>query len=229
MPRLNDSSTPKSQISTTLRISNEQNEFIESLMEQMAMSKQGVMSFLLEEGSKVVKKNIHEDIDKFCSESPFYLFNFLKDDEQMMMEKNIIASKEIALKTLIRKIKAKSKVFLYAAEKGVIAYGTTSEEYYEWQGYACKKLNDFQTLDFPVPVSELKKIFGLNLASTKKIIPLPEGDKILNLINASSHSCPKCGIKAIGLVEIQTIFGFRNTGNGGISHQSWCRTCRQKF
>lgn len=227
MPKLNDSSTPKSQVSTTLRISNEQSEFIKSLMDQMAMSKQGVMSFLLEEGSKVVKKNIYEEIDKLCSESPFYLFNLLEGDEQMMMKNSVIASKEIPLKTLIRKIKAKRKIFLYSEEKGVIAYGTTTEEYYEWEGYACKKLSDFQALDFPVPTSELKKIFGLNLASTKKIISLPEGDKILSLINASSHSCPKCGIEAIGLSEIQTVFGLRNTGKG-ISHQSWCRVCRQK-
>ena len=100
MPKLNDSSTPKSQVSTTLRISNEQSEFIKSLMEQMAMSKQGVMSFLLEEGSKVVKKNIYEEIDKLCSESHFYLFNFLEGDEQMMMKNSVIASKEIALKTI---------------------------------------------------------------------------------------------------------------------------------
>ena len=88
------------------------------------------------------------------------------------------------------------------------------------------KLLNFQNLDYPVPVDELKKLLGLNMISSKMIIPLPEGDKILNFINTACHTCPNCGITAKGLNEIHKTFGVRKTSKG-VTHQSWCRVCRQ--
>lgn len=41
-------------------------------------------------------------------------------------------------------------------------------------------------------------------------------------------TCPHCGITASGEPSIQSVFGFRNMGDGTIRSQSWCRECRVK-
>ncbi|MFA6782781.1 MAG: hypothetical protein WCR90_06195 [Sedimentibacter sp.] len=38
--------------------------------------------------------------------------------------------------------------------------------------------------------------------------------------------CPNCGKVAYGEVEIEEVFGYRNTGK--IIPQSWCRDCRSQ-
>ncbi len=229
MPKSNDSQTSKPLISTTLRISNEQHVFIEELMKQMDMSKQRVMTFLLEEGVKAVKENIRIDQKNYFSESSYYLFNLSENvnDKAMMLDKQRIASKDVTWKSFIEKVNTKSTVFLYSEKKGIIAYGSTSGKHSTMQGYTYQELLNFQNLDYPVPVDELKKLLGLNMISSKVIIPLPEGDKILNFINTACHICPNCGITAKGLNEIHKTFGVRKTSKG-VTHQSWCRVCRRR-
>jgi hypothetical protein len=230
MSKSNVNQTPKPLVSTTVRITNEQHDFVEELMRQMGMSKQKVLTFLLEEGVKVVKASIQADQDNSFLDSPFYLFNLSKSetlaDENMMLTKQIIASKDESWRGFIKSISAKRTVFMYTESKGVIAYGKTSGKPSTMQEYTYQDLSNFQIIEHPVSVSEIRKILGVNLISSKMISPLVDGNKILNHITTVLHTCPKCGVQARGFNEIEELFGFRNMSNG-ISHQSWCRTCRR--
>ncbi len=44
----------------------------------------------------------------------------------------------------------------------------------------------------------------------------------------NTTACPHCGITASGQPTIQSVFGFRNMGDGTIRVQSWCKACRSK-
>jgi len=216
----------KSQVSTTVRMSQSQNEFIELLMEKMAMSKQKVMTLLLEEGSKAIEKSLEMNIEESFSDCPFYIFCLDRNDKKMFLDERLIASKEKPWKNFIENIKADSVIFLYSEGAGIIAYGKACEQYSSIQDYTYRELSGFKNLELPILLPELKKLTGLNFVPNKTIQPLTEGSKILDFINTSSHTCPKCNKKAEGLSEIYKLFGVRQTARG-ISHQSWCRACRQ--
>ena len=231
MSKSNANQAPKPLVSTTVRISNEQHVFIEDLMKQMALSKQKVLAFLLEEGVKVVKASIQADQDKSFLDSPFYLFNLSTDetltDESMMLHKQIIASSDKYWRGFIKSISPQCTIFLYTESKGIIAYGETSGKPLTMREYTYQKLSNFQILEYPISVSEIRKILGVNLISSKLISPLDEGNKVLNHISTVLHTCPACGVQARGFNKIEKLFGFRNMSNG-ISHQSWCRACRRR-
>ncbi|RQW61113.1 hypothetical protein [Vibrio viridaestus] len=217
-------------VSTTVRISGEQHHAIEEMMRQMAMSKQKVLAFLLEEGLKVVKSNSQKEQDDAFSESSFYLFNLSKhenvSDETMMLTKQIIVAKDMYCQRLIRDIGAQRTVYFYSENKGVIAYGKTSGKTLQMGECVYQKLSNFQTLEYPVSVSAVRKILGINFISSNVITPLNDGHKIFEHINSVLHTCPKCGVQARGFNEIEKLFGFRNMPHK-ISHQSWCRMCRR--
>lgn len=46
------------------------------------------------------------------------------------------------------------------------------------------------------------------------------------------HSCPRCGVTAYTLPQLEDLFGYRNVPRGADRHritivQSWCRECRK--
>lgn len=207
MSELNSSEVSKTLVRTTLRISQEQNMFIEELVEQMNLSKQKVLSILLDKGMSLVREEMQAGKSYSVNKDSFYLFHSSNAGD--LSDEN--------WEELAEKIAIGSTVFFYSEEKGITAYGNRS-------GSISKKLSNFQELEPPISLLDLQNFLGVNIVpSEEKIMPFPEGSRVIKL----PHTCPKCGMQANTYQDLEQFFGFRNITNG-VSHQSWCRACRSK-
>lgn len=207
MSELNSSDLSKSLVGTTIRISQEQNMFIEELVEQMNLSKQKVLSILLEKGMSVVRDEIQAGKSYSVNKDSFYLFR----------SSNAGNLNNEYWEKLVEKIAIGSTIFFYSGEKGITAYGIRSD-------CAYKKLSDFQELEHPISNLDLQNFLGVTIApSEEKIMPFPQGSRVIKL----PHTCPKCGIRANTYQDLDQLFGFRHI-TSGVRPQSWCRGCRSK-
>ncbi|ENM3763319.1 hypothetical protein O1E19_002351 [Vibrio cholerae] len=194
-------------VRTTLRISQEQNMFIEELVEQMNLSKQKVLSILLDKGMSAVKEEIQSGKSYSVNKDPFYLF-----------QSNIAEElSDESWKELVDKIAIGSTIFFYSKEKGITAYGQKSDS-------ISKKLSDFHELEHPISISDLEKFLGVRISPSKeKVMPFPQGGQVIKL----PHVCPKCGMRANTYRDLEELFGLRNI-HSGVRPQSWCRGCRSR-
>lgn len=207
MSELNSSEVSKPLVRTTLRISQEQNMFIEELVEKMNLSKQKVLSILLVKGMSVVREEMQAGKNYSVNKDSFYLFR--SSNAGNLNDENW---EEIA-----EKIAIESTIFFYSEEKGITAYGNRS-------GSMSKKLSDFQELEHPISILDLQNFLGINIPpSEEKIMPFPQGSQVIKL----PHTCPKCGVRSNTYQDLDRLFGFRNITNG-VRPQSWCRGCRSK-
>lgn len=207
MSEIDSSEVSKPLVRTTLRISEEQNIFIEGLVEQMNLSKQKVLSILLDKGMSVVREEMQSGENYTVNKDSFYLFR----------SSNVGNLNNEHWEELVKKIAIGSTIFFYTEEKGITAYGNKS-------GSMSKKLSNFQELEHPISFLDLKKFIGVNIYPTEeKIMAFPQGSQVIKL----PHACPKCGIRVNTYQLLGETFGFRNTSNG-VRPQSWCRECRSK-
>lgn len=207
MSELNSSELSKSLVGTTIRISQEQNMFIEELVEQMNLSKQKVLSILLDKGMSVVREEIQAGKSYSVNKDSFYLFR----------SSNTGNLNNEYWEKLVEKIAIGSTIFFYSEEKGITAYGNRSD-------CTSKKLSDFQELEHPISNLDLQNFLGINIVlSEEKLMPFPQGSRIIKL----PHTCPKCATRANTYQDLGRLFGFRNITNG-VRIQSWCRGCRSK-
>lgn len=207
MSELNSSEVSKPLVRTTLRISQEQNMFIEELVEQMNLSKQKVLSILLDKGMSVVREEVQAGKNYSVNKDSFYLFR----------SSNVGNLNGEDWEELAEKIAIGSTIFFYSEEKGITAYGNRSDS-------MSKKLSDFQELEHPISILDLQNFLGVNIVpSEEKVMPFPQGSQVIKL----PHTCPKCGIRANTYQGLEQLFGFRKITNG-VRHQSWCRGCRSK-
>ncbi|CAM5441160.1 hypothetical protein [Alishewanella longhuensis] len=173
----------------------------------MNLSKQKVLSILLDKGISIVRDEMQAGKSYLVNKNFFYLFfsshtENLDDDNWEELAGNIAIG---------------STLFFYSEERGITAYGN-------WSGSMSKKLSDFNKLEHPISILDLKNYLGISIApSEEKIIPFPQGSRIVKL----PHICPKCDIRANTYEDMKQLFGFRNTTNG-VRPQSWCRGCRSK-
>ena len=206
MSELNSSEVSKSLVRTTLRISQEQNMFIEELVEKMNLSKQKVLSILLDKGMSVVREEVQAGKNYSVNKDSFYLF---RSSRKNLNDEN--------WEELAEKIAIGSTIFFYSEDQGITAYGNRS-------GSMSKKLSDFQELEHPISILDLQNFLGVNIVpSEEKVMPFPQGNQVIKL----PHTCPKCGILANTYQNLDQLFGFRNITNG-VRPQSWCRGCRSK-
>lgn len=207
MSELNSSEVSKALVRTTFRISQEQNMFIEELVEQMNLSKQKVLSILLDKGMSVVREEMQAGKSYSVNKDSFYLFR--SSNAGNLNDEN--------WEELAEKVGIGSTIFFYSEKKGITAYGNRSDN-------MCKTLSDFQELEHPISILDLQKFLGVNLVpSEEKIMPFPQGSRVIKL----PHTCPKCSIRADTYQDLDQLFGFRNITNG-VRPQSWCRGCRSK-
>ena len=194
-------------VRTTLRISQQQNEFIEDLVEKMNLSKQKVLSILLDKGMLAVRDEMQSGKSYTVNKDSFYLFQENKPRE--LSDGN--------WEELVDNVAIGSTIFFYSKEKGITAYGQKSDS-------VSKKLSDFHELKHPISISDLKNFLGVNIpSSNKKITPFAHGGQVIKL----PHACPKCGLRADTYRDLEELFGFRNIPSG-VRAQSWCRECRSR-
>jgi len=232
----------KNLVATTLRITQEQQSFIEGFSDYLSISKQDVMKLLLEEGMKVaedeLKLNENESIE---SSSKYYVLNTNKkndvNDQEDMVENHIAAAFYDPWKFNIEKIQKGDTVFLYSNGSGVIAYGKGTGETLKKDRYGdvdeCyyQHLDDFVLLDKPVKASDIKAVLGRNIPLLKTMSSISDGKSILDFITGEigaatlPHACPRCNQVAKNTTDLERFFGFRSM-NGITMNQSICRSCR---
>jgi len=180
-------------IASTVRMPQEIYFFIEGLCEQLDKTKQDIMLMLMEEGIEIAKEELKLSENETDIHSNFHILNTNKgnnlDDHKNMLSKGIASAFYDPWKFNIERIKKNDIVFLYENGVGIIAYGkgtgkTLIQDHYgnkdEW---FYQELKDFKILKKPISAKEIKKILDRNVVFLRTMSGMPDGQKILELIN----------------------------------------------
>lgn len=194
----------KESIASTVRMPESLHAFIETLANDLELSKQEIMLKLLEQGAKAaqealaaVEKNDLEQLAEIEKVKPqtaagFHILNTNKahsdEDSEWMLSKGIAAAFYDPWKFNIKRIKDNEVVFLYENGKGIVAYGrgtghveTCARNGDEEECYY-QELKGFKVLENPLPAAEIKKILNRNVVFLRTMSAMPDGQKVLNSI-----------------------------------------------
>ncbi|MGF6854042.1 hypothetical protein [Paraburkholderia sp. CI3] len=126
--------------------------------------------------------------------SHFHILNTNKrhriEDHERMLNEGVAAAFYAPWKFNIDRIQKNDVVFLYENGKGIVAFGTgtgkTLKTDHQGNMDEChyQKLSDFVRLDSPLPAAESRKILGRNVVFLRTMSGAPDGQKILDRINA---------------------------------------------
>jgi hypothetical protein len=190
----------KELVATTVRLAPEEESFIKEFCDQFSLTRQDAMRQLLKAGIERAAEEIellYEDEKpkrEGASAVRFHILNTNKrhsvDDQERMLREGIAAAFYGKWKLNINRIKKDDVVFLYENGQGIVAYGKGSGETLvrDHEGHAeeChyQKLADFKVLKQPLSAAEIRKILGRNVVFLKTMSGAPDGQKILDGINA---------------------------------------------
>jgi len=193
----NSKKAKKELVASTVRMPKELYSFIEGLADEIEISKQEVMLKLLEKGAAIAKETL-DGAEKTEAEleepsvSGFHVLNTNKgnnlEDHEWMLANGAAAAFYSPWKFNIDRIKKDDVVFLYENGKGIVAYGrgTGKVEIGDHDGDKdethYQKLQGFSVLERPLPAAELKKILKRNVVFLRTMSGMPDGQKILDLI-----------------------------------------------
>lgn len=181
-------------VATTVRIPKELQSVIEDLAEYLSLSKQDVMLKLLEEGVKVAEDAISEDdTTEQTTSNSYHVLNTNKkhdlNDHREMLSEGVAAAFYDPWKFNIDRIQKDDTVFLYENGVGIVAYGKGSGETLKKDRYGDKdechyqKLQNFKVLEKPLPAAEIKKTLERNVVFLRTMSAMPDGKKLIDLIN----------------------------------------------
>ncbi|WP_176514766.1 hypothetical protein [Pseudomonas faucium] len=199
---IKNSAKAKSELaSASIRMPKELYSFIEGLADQLELSRQEVMLKLLENGVEAAKSalklddNEQEEIDA-APAAGFHMLNTNRrhssEDHDQMLDAGEAAAFYSPWKFNIDRIKKGDVVFLYENGKGIVAYGygtgVTAQRDHNGDENEChyQRLKDFQQLPKPISAAEIKKTVGKNVVFLRTMSPLPDGQNLLDLIQANS-------------------------------------------
>lgn len=180
-------------VATTVRIPKEIQLTIEELAEYLSISKQDVMLDLIKEGIKVVEDVLTDNEIKDSTSTNFHVLNTNKrhdlNAQKEMLGQGIAAAYYGDWKREINKIQKNDTVFLYENGVGIVAYGKGSGETlkkdHEGAINEChyQKLIDFVVLETPISAAKIKKILDRNVVFLQTKSSMPDGQKVLDVIN----------------------------------------------
>lgn len=183
----------KDLVASTVRIPKELHSFIEGLADQLTLSKQEVMLKLIEEGVKIAEDELKLDTYEELDNNAYHVLNTNRrhdvNDHDHMLENGIAAAFYDPWKLNIDRIKKGDVVFLYENGVGIVAYGKGSgitlkkDRYGDKDECHYQELTDFNILEKPMSASEVKKILGRNIVFLKTMSGMPDGQKIIDVIN----------------------------------------------
>lgn len=200
----NSRKTKKESVASTVRMPESLHTFIETLASDLERSKQEIMLELLQLGAESAKKAL-ADVEK--SElaqltqvekaepqiaAGFHMLNTNKahtdEDHEWMLAHSAAAAFYSPWKLNINRIKKDEVVFLYENGKGIVAYGRATGDVqmrdHEDQKNEChyQVLEGFKILEKPLSAAAIKKILDRNVVFLKTMSGMPDGQKVLDLI-----------------------------------------------
>ncbi len=180
-------------VATTVRLTTENNSFIDELAEYLGKSKQETLSTLIEDGISTAKSLLKlEESTDTRETSNYYLLNTNKRhsarDSLWMKQEGIAAAFYNPWKSYIDLLNKDDIVFLYENSIGIVAYGkaTGDTKITDYDGDAnethFQKLEDFKILDTPLKARDIKKALNYDLVFLRTMTSMRDGEKILRII-----------------------------------------------
>lgn len=195
-------------VASTVRLPMKLNSFVEALADQVSLSKQETMLYLIEAGVKIAQDELKLDdpeeeekkqdqADKEQQSCSFYILNTNKrhslQDQEWMLKEGVAAAFYKPWKLNINRIKKGNVVFLYENGVGIVAYGRGTEDIQigDYNGDLkethYQKLDGFKVLSKALSAPEIKKILGRNVAFLRVMSAMPDGQKVLDRICAQEN------------------------------------------
>lgn len=189
-------------VPSTVRLPMKLNSFVEALADQVSLSKQETLLYLIEAGVKIAEEELKlddpEEEKKLASKQHencgFYILNTNKrhslEDQEWMLKEGVAGAFYDPWKYNIDRIKKGDVVFLYENGVGIVAYGRgTGEVLYDYYGddpeeTHYQKLDGFQVLRKPLSAPEIRKILGRNVVFLRTMAAMPDGQKVLDRLEA---------------------------------------------
>ena len=202
----NAKKTKKDSIASTVRMPESLHTFIETLANDLELSKQEIMLKLLEQGAEAAQTALDEvekaelaqlALAEEAEPQPaagFHILNTNKahtdDDHEWMLAHKAAAAFYSPWKLNINRIKKGELVFLYENGKGIVAYGrgTGDVQMREHEGKKdeChyQVLDGFTILEQPLSAAAIKKALERNVVFLRTMSGMPDGQKVLDLIES---------------------------------------------
>jgi hypothetical protein len=193
-------SAKKELISNTVRLTPEEQSFIDEFAAACALTRQEAMRKLIQAGIQEAIQEFEEpnDFDADATSANggprFHILNTNKrqsiESHQRMLKDGIAAAFYQPWKRNIDRIKKNDVVFLYENGKGIVAYGRgtgdTLKSAYEGNPDEChyQVLSNFTVLKQPLSAAEVRTILDRNVAFLRTMSGAPDGQKILDQISA---------------------------------------------
>jgi predicted transcriptional regulator len=191
----NSKKTKKESIASTIRMPEQLYTFIEELAAELDLSKQEVMLKLLQQGAAAAEealKKVEEGEPKVAA--GFHVLNTNKahsdEDHEWMLAHQAAAAFYSPWKLNINRIKKGEVVFLYENGKGIVAYGrgTGDVQVSDHMGNKDERhyqvLERFKILEKPLSAAAIKKELGRNVVFLRTMSGMPDGQKVLDLIES---------------------------------------------
>lgn len=189
----NSKKAKKELIASTIRMPEKLYTFVEELAAELDLSKQEVMLKLLQQGAEAAEqalKKVEEAEPKVAA--GFHVLNTNKahsdEDHEWMLANQAAAAFYSPWKLNINRIKKGEVVFLYENGKGIVAYGRGTGDVQVRDHLGNKDechyqvLEGFKTLERPLSAAAIKKELGRNVVFLRTMSGMPDGQKVLDLI-----------------------------------------------
>lgn len=180
----------------TVRVTEPMRDFVEEFAEGMNITRQEALVLLLEDGIETARKLLGNP-EASATASRFHVLNTNKahsdEDHEMMVKEGIAAAFYEPWNRNIDRLQAGDWVFLYENRAGIVAFGQASGEtkIRDHQGNkdVCKYqvLSNFTTLKKPMTAAEIKEVLGRNVVFLRTMVGMPDGDKVLRKLQASTR------------------------------------------
>jgi hypothetical protein len=202
----NSKKAKKESIASTVRMPESLHTFIETLANDLELSKQEIMLKLLEQGAEAAQTALDEvekaelaqlALAEEAEPQPaagFHILNTNKahtdDDHEWMLAHKAAAAFYSPWKLNINRIKKDEVVFLYENGKGIVAYGRGTGEVqmreHEGEKDEChyQTLEGFTILELPLSAAAIKKALDRNVVFLRTMSGMPDGQKVLDLIES---------------------------------------------
>ena len=192
-------SAKKELVANTIRLSPEEQSFIDEFAANCSLTRQEAMRQLMRAGIQQAFEEIellNRDADAAeTNGSPhFHILNTNKrqsiESHQRMLKEGIAAAFYDPWKLNINRIQKDDVVFLYENGKGIVAYGKGTGETLkaEYEGNTdemhYQMLSDFTVLEEPLSAAEVRSILDRNVVFLRTMSGAPDGQKILDRISA---------------------------------------------